>query len=122
MCEIVGAAERLELHQIFGKEKIQSPVQSDAKLFLKTGEFAQINCSSDPPGMNPEKLIPRIFATPVRRPIAASWPMVENENGLRSRPEQSQYDSLPVFFPRAGRAERSEDLSSLAVRHQCAIT
>ena len=31
--------------------------------------------------MNPEKLIPKTFATPVRRPIAASWPRVLNANG-----------------------------------------
>src|SRR6516165_5739456 len=31
---------------------------------------------------NPEKLKPKMLATPERRPIAASWPMVANENFL----------------------------------------
>ena len=35
---------------------------------------------------NPEKLIPKMLATPVRLPMAANWPMVEKENGFMTPP------------------------------------
>src|SRR6516162_5606068 len=42
--------ECLELHKIFSKQQIESPVQSDAKLFLEPRKFAEINRSPHPPG------------------------------------------------------------------------
>src|SRR5437016_11477824 len=45
--------------------------------------------------INPEKFMPRILATPVRRPMVASWPSVENRNGFFCAPRMA----ATMFFP-----------------------
>src|SRR5262249_47374388 len=49
--------------------------------------------------MNPEKFTPRICATPVRRPIAARRPIVENTNGFWLPPRTAARTFLARGFP-----------------------
>src|ERR1044071_8524573 len=49
--------------------------------------------------VKPEKLKPKMRATPVRRPIAASWPMVEKENGFSATPRTLAMMFCARVFP-----------------------
>src|ERR1700746_4007454 len=68
---------------------------------------------------NPEKLIPKMLATPVRLPMAANWPMVEKENGFmnpprtarirRSRPRAASARAVSLRAARAGRRQSARE-------------
>src|SRR6201997_5487928 len=58
---------------------------------------------------NPEKLIPKMLATPVRLPMAANWPMVEKENGFMTPPRTDAIRFFASTLRRAARAGWLED-------------
>ena len=51
-----------ELHQIFRKEDVQGPIQSDSKLLLPSGKFKKIERSPKPPSKKSRE-IPQMRAT-----------------------------------------------------------
>src|SRR5215469_17457959 len=117
-------AERLELHQIFAKEKIQRPVQSDAKLLLKTGEFAQVNRSPHPPGYESREIDTQDICHSSTPPDCCQLA----DGGERERfkiPAANSRNKILcqcLSLAQGVLSGRRMILSSLAVRHQCAIT
>src|SRR5204862_2804546 len=49
--------------------------------------------------MKPENLKPRILATPVRRPMAANWPMVLKTKGVFASPLMAAAMFRPRILP-----------------------
>ena len=70
-------AKSYKLHEIFGEEQVQRPVQSDAELLLKPWQLTEIDRAPQPPGKESENLNPRMLAIPARLPMAAKRPIVE---------------------------------------------
>jgi hypothetical protein len=75
-----------EVDKVLAEQQVKGPIERHADLLLKARQLAQINRPPQKPGNKARKLIPRMFATPVLRPIDASRPKVENENGFFVRP------------------------------------
>ena len=106
MVEIIYCAN------VFREEKVQCPVKCHTNLFVQAGQLAQVNCPPQPQVKKPEKLKPKIRATPMRRPTEASSPMVLNENDFKGRRERQPRYSAPQSFPRVSHVARFVDATS----------
>src|SRR5215472_15258379 len=117
-------AERLELHQIFGREKIKSPVQGDAKLLLKTGKLAQINRSPHPPGYESREIDTQDICYSSTPPNRRQLTDRGEREWFKIAATNSRNEILCQCFSLAQGvlSGRGMILSGLAVRHQWAIT
>ena len=85
VCDVPPRVDRDTARRL-SRKRHPTPNRSPHALFFRARQFAPVNTAPENHAINPEKFTPRIRATPVRRPIAASCPSVLNLNGFFGLP------------------------------------
>src|SRR2546428_7912701 len=88
-----------KLHEVFGEDQIEGPVEGHAQLFFEAGELAEIDSPPQPPGNEPGKVDPQNIRDPGPLPDCCELSDGENTKGFFSRPRSAAWMFCATRWP-----------------------